>query len=102
MLLVGEIADELERHGMPRIESGLPYGEVEFHQRRVADIHRHRGDLRGAVAVVRHNGEARRTKVAGSGRETDRAAVGGDTRRAVGGPGDSIEDRIVFGVKQQC
>lgn len=45
VLLIGEVADEFERHGVPCIEPRLTYLEVEFHQRGIADIHRHRSHL---------------------------------------------------------
>ena len=81
---------------MPLIESGLAHDEVEFHERRVADIDGDSGDLRGTVAIVRDQREAGGSEEAGGGREADGRAIGGHARCAVGGSGDPVDDRIVF------
>lgn len=80
-MFVGEVADEVKRGGMPRIESGLAHDEVALQQRGIiTHVHRDRGDLRGAVPIVGHDRETRLTEEPSGRCEADGSAVGYQAR----------------------
>ncbi len=75
--------------------------EVNLHQLRIADIHRHGGGCRLRVAVVRNEAESGRSGVACFGLEDHVLAVAAHRGGAVRRARYAIERRVAFEVRNQ-